>query len=169
MDRAWFPPDHLDLPGRLALSRGPGTEDASTTDDLAFLAREGAQHVICLQEAEELRWCVPPETLEQRCAAVAAHGLTFSHHPFEDLTPPSPELARRVVHELEHQLGRGGRVVLHCQAGLGRAGTIAACLFVARGLSAPDAIHWVRWIRPGAIQTDAQEAAVARFADAAPT
>jgi ADP-ribosyl-[dinitrogen reductase] hydrolase len=46
--------------------------------------------------------------------------------------------------------------VVHCKGGLGRAGTIAAKLFIELGHSPDDAVRRVRAARPGAIETPSQ-------------
>ena len=48
-------------------------------------------------------------------------------------------------------------MLLHCAAGLGRTGTLAARLLIASGCAAAGAIATVRQARPGAIESDAQE------------
>ena len=57
-------------------------------------------------------------------------------------------------------LTTGGRVLLHCRAGLGRTGMIAAHLLVELGVTPHDAIHAVRSARPNTIETAEQEAHV---------
>jgi ADP-ribosyl-[dinitrogen reductase] hydrolase len=47
--------------------------------------------------------------------------------------------------------------VVHCRGGLGRAGTVAACLLIEFGTSPAEAITLVQTQRPGAIETMAQE------------
>ena len=58
---------------------------------------------------------------------------------------------------LTNWLVAGEGVLVHCMAGLGRAGTIAAAMLIEGGMPAPDAMQLVRWVRPGAIQSVAQE------------
>ena len=53
--------------------------------------------------------------------------------------------------------GIGWRHFIHCRAGLGRSGMIAARLLVERGMAPEQAIIEVRAARPGAIETEAQE------------
>lgn len=92
--------------------------------------------------------------------AVKAQGMAWHHMPIADLgvldatglatwTQLSPQL-----HTL---LERGGKLVIHCRGGLGRAGTMAALLLIERGRDVRRAIADVRAARPGAIETFAQE------------
>lgn len=91
-------------------------------------------------------------------------GLLGLHVPIPDFHAPTPEQIDQCVAAIlrarEQKLGVG----VHCLAGLGRTGTILAAYFVAEGLSAPDAIQRVRVLRPGSIESAAQEEAVAAFA-----
>ena len=82
----------------------------------------------------------------------------------EDLCPPTLEQMFVLLPRLQHHLRSGNHVVIHCGAGLRRAGTIAACLLVAEGMNPKDAITTTRWIRQGAIQSESQEVMIARFA-----
>ncbi len=90
------------------------------------------------------------------------------HQPIVDGSVPSASDLRRTVRYLLNELRQGRRLVLHCVGGLGRAGTVSACLLRAQGLSAADAIRQVRSTRSGrAIETRVQEDAIAAF-DASP-
>ena len=74
---------------------------------------------------------------------------------------PTAEELHATLAWLEPVLAAGGRVLVHCVGGLGRSGTIAACLLRSRGVSAEEAIAMVRAARsPRAIETHAQEAFV---------
>ena len=57
----------------------------------------------------------------------------------------------------------GGRVAVHCAAGKGRTGTFLAAWFVAEGAGAQAAMETVRALRPGSIETKAQEAALVEY------
>lgn len=54
-------------------------------------------------------------------------------------------------------LMQGGKVLVHCRGGLGRAGTVAACLLVESGVAPSEAIRKVRTARSGAIETREQQ------------
>lgn len=96
---------------------------------------------------------------------VAARGMAWLHLPIEDVTAPTPAweaewaTGRATLHRI---LDRGGRVLVHCKGGLGRAGTVAALLLAERGVPAGEAIAAVRAVRPGALETRAQEDFVRR-------
>jgi ADP-ribosyl-[dinitrogen reductase] hydrolase len=57
---------------------------------------------------------------------------------------------------LQAQLCAGETIGLHCGAGLGRTGTVAALILIERGFTPSEAIAAVRRARPGAIETAAQ-------------
>jgi len=59
--------------------------------------------------------------------------------------------------EVVHRALSQGKVLIHCQAGLGRPGTMAAAYWIEKGLSVNEAIKRVRKVNPGVIGTDEQE------------
>ena len=65
--------------------------------------------------------------------------------------------------ELRQILQNGEDVLVHCRGGLGRAGTIGARLLVELGMEPVKAIQQIRAVRPGAIETKAQENHVLRL------
>ncbi len=97
---------------------------------------------------------------------LARFGIKQLHLPVKDFTPPTPDQLDVGVHTIVEELGGGGRVAVHCGAGLGRTGTLLACYLVRRGASAEDAIRQVRGARPGSIETAEQVDAVHAYARA---
>ncbi len=52
-----------------------------------------------------------------------------------------------MLDELDAELAEGGKVVIHCRQGVGRAGMIAACLLVLRGTDPTSAVAMVEQAR----------------------
>lgn len=88
--------------------------------------------------------------------------------------PVDDRAATAAIVDAFERARRGSHVEVGCLAGRGRTGTVLACLAVLAGVSADEAVPWVRHRLPGAIETSAQEAWVRGFAtrvaerDAAP-
>jgi atypical dual specificity phosphatase len=94
---------------------------------------------------------------------VAEFGLQYLHLPIPDFGTPTFEQAAQLVEFIEQQRRAGRAVVLHCHAGFGRTGTMLACYLVAQGMSAAEALRYVRNKRPGSVETDEQEQFVHDF------
>lgn len=162
-----------DLPvanGRLGLTLCPGKRGDSVfgepwardlDTDLDAIRAWGADAVVTLIEPKEAER-LGVAGLE---AGVKARGMAWHHLPIRDLEAPDEAgteawfLLSPTLHRI---LERGGRVLLHCRGGLGRAGTIAALILTERGHSAIDAIRAARAARPGAVETAEQEHWLAR-------
>jgi len=59
--------------------------------------------------------------------------------------------------ELHRIIDGGGKILIHCRCGNGRAGTVAALMLIERGMTVDDAIYAVRKVRPEAIENLEQE------------
>lgn len=90
-------------------------------------------------------------------------GLRWVRYRVWDMTAPELQDVRDFVAEVDGELGRGGRVAVHCLGGVGRTGTMVACYLVLHGMTPPEAIAEVRARRPGSIQTEEQELVVYRY------
>ncbi|AGI73885.1 putative dual specifity protein phosphatase/ADP-ribosylation/crystallin J1 family protein-fusion protein [Octadecabacter arcticus 238] len=124
--------------------------------DIDAIKAWGANAVLSLIEDHEFDMLGVP-TLG---AVVKSRGIDWCHFPIQDLKTPTDDAMGTWVAlsaQLHATLERGGRVLVHCRGGLGRAGTIAALMLIERGLSAPQSISDVRAVRPGAIETADQE------------
>lgn len=117
-------------------------------DDLAWIAAEGVELLVTATESP-----LDP-------ALLAEVGLDSLHLPIDDYQPPTPEQAILFAQTVEERAAQGSPVGVHCLAGRGRSGTLSAIWLVHTGLTAQDAIDQVRALRPGSIETAAQEQSV---------
>jgi atypical dual specificity phosphatase len=131
----------MPLPGR----------DRPLEQDAAYLEQEGIRILVSLTEN-------PPDS-----EVLASRAIDQEHIPVQDYTPPTLEQMIEFVTVVKDSVVAGKSVGVHCTAGLGRSGTMAAAYLVADGASADEAIATVRQLRPGSIETPAQEDAVRRF------
>lgn len=136
----------IEKPLLAALARPSGSED------LTWLREHGIEVLLSLTEDRPRRdW-------------IEDAGILVYHEPLEDMEPPTQDQLDRAVSAIVRANERKMGVAVHCGAGLGRTGVVLAAYFVARGLSAGNAIARIRRMRPGSIETDEQAAAVELFA-----
>lgn len=146
------------LPGALWIMPHPPAERLGGT--LGELRQKGIGRILSLlPEAEEAALGMAAEP-----ATCAAEGLTFSRFPIEDFQLPKPGPFAALVSELAHDLRQGAEVVLHCRAGIGRSGLLAACTLVALGAAPSAAIARVSAARGTEIpDTEEQRAFILAF------
>ena len=127
------------------LVRGTGNP---TTDQLRDWYAEGFRTVISfLDEAYQ--------SPGYDVATVQSMGYERYNIPIADFEPPTLSQFFEFRAIMARVLARG-KVVLHCQAGLGRTGTLAAAHWIDKGLSAAQAIQRVRAANPLAIESREQ-------------
>ena len=91
-------------------------------------------------------------------------GFVYRHIPVVDETAPSQAQVDELVGFVDEMLCQGRAVLVHCQGGYGRTGTMLACYLVSRGWEAEKAMAEVRTRRPGSIAPRAQQACVVEYA-----
>lgn len=97
----------------------------------------------------------------------SARGLTltgYCHLPTIDMTPPTIEQLREGVRFIRAALSSGGKVYIHCLAGVGRAPSMAIAYLVSEGVPLSEASAQVRAARPFIDFTDEQLARLEEFA-----
>jgi atypical dual specificity phosphatase len=87
------------------------------------------------------------------------------HIPIRDFATPSLGQIEDFVAFAKEAIDCGKKIVVHCDAGIGRTATMLACYLVSKGYSAVEAIQVVRRKRPGSIETVEQEKVVNEYAD----
>ena len=113
-------------------------------DPEAALARTGTTAVICLCERPELehRYSGYVAWLQ---ANAPTRALWF---PVPDLAVPTAAERDLLLSELHRRLSAGQRLLLHCGAGIGRAGTMAIAVLITRGVDLAEAAALVAACRP---------------------
>ena len=102
-------------------------------------------------------------------SALSARKIVWYHCPINDRQVPDfgfEGMWSKIEAELLRLLCEQRRVLLHCAAGLGRTGTVAAKLLIASGVPAPQALARVRAVRPGTVETAAQARYLLALSDA---
>mgnify|MGYP004721152269 CR=1 FL=1 len=71
---------------------------------------------------------------------------------FDDGTCPTMEFVQNFIGVSEGVIAEGGKIAVHCKAGLGRTGClIGAHLIYTHGFTANECIGYMRMIRPGMV------------------
>lgn len=145
-------------PGKRGPSAFGGRHERDLDSDIDVVEAWGAHAVLTLVEDHELRTF----GIEGLGRAVIDRFMEWHHHPIVDVNVPGAEFERSwpaLSTALRALVARGGKVLIHCRGGLGRAGMVAARLLVEDGMAPDRAIATVRSARgAGAIETRAQEA-----------
>ena len=136
--------------GRLGVAPLPLSEG-----HVATLATWGAGLLLTL---------VTPDSLARRNAAalprwLAVKDIDWLHLPIADFAAPDYRFQLAWQDhgpDILGRLRRGDNVVVNCDFGFGRSGTIAARLLIDAGIGPDQAIAAVRFARPGAIESRAQ-------------
>jgi atypical dual specificity phosphatase len=114
--------------------------------DLEWLRNQGIRTILSLVEKET--WID------------VYQGFQTHHVPVNDYHAPEMEQ----IEECMRIIQSDAPIYIHCVAGLGRAGTIAAAWLIHNGNPPIDAIRIIRKMRPGAIEVDEQFDALLEYA-----
>jgi protein-tyrosine phosphatase len=132
-----------------------GLGSAFAPRHVAELRKRGFTAVVdCRQEATD------------DAGQLKAAGITFLHLPMLDHAAPSVALLAAGVDWVAAHLGRakGGQVLVHCQAGIGRSPLLVACVLVGQGYPAGQALDMIRASRPRVAPNVQQLEILRRFA-----
>ena len=164
--------DEVQALGRLGMTFAPGMRttgmrgqwERDLAADLQELEERYETNVlVSLMENHEYHGYRIPELLERDTYG----GIEILRFAIKDMGVPREAESERFeafVQDVVERLKQGQNVVVHCRGGLGRTGTLAACVLIALGRhSADEAIAAVRAARKGTVQTREQEDFVRLF------
>ena len=121
-------------------------------DDLPLLVEAHIGAVVCLLDAPAMG------------VVYRGSGIEFLNVPIPDGRAPTAQGLLRIIDFIDRQRSQGRAVAVHCEAGLGRTGTVLAGYLIAQGAGAAAAVQRIRQIEPAAIETRAQVEFLRRFA-----
>ena len=75
---------------------------------------------------------------------LASFDITYLHVPVPDQFPPNLEQARKILDFINEMKSQGRPVFVHCQAGVGRTGSVLHLYYIAQGLTFEEAGAKVR-------------------------
>jgi protein-tyrosine phosphatase len=113
-------------------------------DPVAALASFEADRLVCLCERDELEGRYP----DYLAWLVANDGQAAWWYPVADLHAPALDDTFLFLDALRELIRSGHRVLMHCGAGIGRAGTLGAALLIRMGVPASGALSTVAAARP---------------------
>lgn len=136
---------------------------------VADLKAAGVSVVLSMLPADEAQEL----GVTQEAALCGAQGITFLSHPIVDYGLPQMGTFVDMIQQIKDHLKDGAHVIVHCKAGIGRSGMVAACVLVAFGETPTSAQKIVSVSRgtaiPDTVEQGAYIAAFAQHVKAAPT
>lgn len=122
---------------------GGGSLEAYS-DDLPILQRAGIRCVVSLLN------------LPSDAPVYQAAGFSFLCLPVANGGAPSLEQATEFIRFVGENRSKNQAVAVHCEAGLGRTGTMLATYLISTGKTAAEAIRVVRSFEKSAVETERQ-------------
>lgn len=131
----------LDVPGRLFASPMPYGPYDPFNQLIREYRRNRVNVVVPLVTDEEMA----KKAARNLPKVYAGEQIDVIRFPIPDLTSPSLAEVTQSIEKIVGELRAGKRVVVHCNAGLGRTGVVLACILCRiSGMSGNDAISYIK-------------------------
>lgn len=116
--------------GHILVGEHPAKEgEERLSERLQLMAQAGITHFIDLTSPAD-----PVKPYQPLAGAVRIN------HPITDFGVPKQPKMQSILRSIQSALDNGGKVYLHCRAGIGRTGTVAATWLVDQGLDGESAL-----------------------------
>ncbi len=134
-------------------------------DEIAGMARPHStiKDLGILKNKEDIEAIVSLTEIPFNKVLIEKFGFEVKHIPVKDFNAPRIEQIEDFLEFAERIRSVGKKLVVHCDGGMGRTGTMLACYLVDKGINASKAIEIVRKKRPNSIETEKQKEAVFKF------
>jgi atypical dual specificity phosphatase len=137
-------------------SRLAGSGIPMSKSQLDWLIKNGINVIVTVREVP-----LPKKWLEY----IKSNSVSYLHIKVEDYGAPTLHELDATEEYIHRQIADGKSVMVHCAAGKGRTGTILASYLLREDpdLTSYQAIKKIRKLRPGSVQSETQEQAIAMY------
>ncbi|MFQ5687628.1 MAG: dual specificity protein phosphatase family protein [Candidatus Scalindua sp.] len=116
-----------------------------------------------LKNKEDIEAIVSLTEIPFNKGLIEKFGFEVKHIPVKDFSAPKLEQIEEFLGFAERIRTAGMKLVVYCDGGMGRTGTMLACYLIDKGINAAKAIEIVRKKRPNSIETEEQKKVVFKF------
>lgn len=133
--------------------------------EIAGMARPASVNTLEILKDNDIGAIVSLSEFSLSKGLIEEFGFEVKHIPLKDFSTPSIKQIEDFIEFAKKIRADGKKLVVHCDAGVGRTGTMLACYLVSKGYNAAKAIEEVRRKRPGSVETKEQEEIVFKFGE----
>jgi len=139
-----FPECYWVLPGRFLAGEFPGARrPGNPSPRITALLETGITRFIDLTREGEL----PDYEDALRDESYRFHSVVQRHSSIGDFGLPTFSQMKNLLDEIDQALAAGEKVYLHCQAGIGRTGTVVGCYLARHGQAGQAALLHLNELR----------------------